>query len=787
MERRHIADQRTPGGPAFKAAAVIKARFRELDKDRNGMLDIDELAELLNDGDSKQGMSREEAEKLMSYIDKDDSGLVSFAEFVDFVFFGSEEQQVELQGQVLLGSCCDRGDMKQDLLLRSRVARRPRLEVFGGLDDYGRTNGVYQHPKGDWIVESSVGGVLRSQEAVFNDHSVFQMDDAQGKPLRLFFGWTFAGIKGWFIADSQPEQGKPVGEYVLFNPSPLADSPDSCCATWQTPTGHRPKSVFVECMGDQVSSTSTKKKLEVANCLSAELWDQELFEHDPDLEHQDIGDEDFDWEMEWSAEVGEFDSDSDSSGLSTPKRGRKNSAPALEFASGAECLAEERPVVTRRMSDPAATKSKGVRKSIEEQSRRRSSITTVTTRKIAPGFKVVSRVSIVNRSVSALAGGSTSSAPKAKAKPRPRSPCAEDVEDLAQYKDGKFLDSGFPPSRKALGKVGFPVDGWMRLSELHETPCLTRRIVPDNVIVNDSAGTPWFLSACAAAAEYPAWISSMFGRATMLQPSGKYIVRMYHPGRKEFIRITVDDYVPVCKKAPAFAGITVDGEIWVAIVEKAFAKLCGSYANTQWGSGMYGLLYICGSGRAECWSREETNTPRESTWKLSYTEWHGLQDCQIDRESSEGTLAHDRQRDAGELWRMLRRYMELCYPVSCEVDPACAGDSGLLSDRSYSLLGARQVPAKDGRHLRMVFLRNPFGICEWQGRWSNFSDAWDDNPAAKIVLRYSPDVDGTFWMSFADFLKHFNQISIAKKTMPVQGCNSTKLHGLKRGLGLVTS
>merc|ERR1712217_811784 len=103
---------------------------------------------------------------------------------------------------------------------------------------------------------------------------------------------------------------------------------------------------------------------------------------------------------------------------------------------------------------------------------------------------------------------------------------------------------------------------------------------------------------------------------------------------------------------------------------------------------------------------------------------------------------------------MLKKFCDLCYPMSCRIHPHLSQSSGLQPSRGYSLISAREVRVK-GRALRMVFLRNPFGIGEWQGRWSDGSDAWDKCPAARGVLRYMPYSDGAFWMSFAEFVRHF--------------------------------
>lgn len=63
---------------------AIKAKFRELDANRDGTLSFDELVVLLQKGPSE--MSRREAEALYEKMDKNHDGTVSFDEFVDYVF-----------------------------------------------------------------------------------------------------------------------------------------------------------------------------------------------------------------------------------------------------------------------------------------------------------------------------------------------------------------------------------------------------------------------------------------------------------------------------------------------------------------------------------------------------------------------------------------------------------------------------------------------------------------------------------------------------------------------------
>lgn len=240
----------------------------------------------------------------------------------------------------------------------------------------------------------------------------------------------------------------------------------------------------------------------------------------------------------------------------------------------------------------------------------------------------------------------------------------------------------------------------------------------------------------------------------------------------------VDDYVPTMGSAPSFAGVTGGGEIWPALVEKAFAKMCGAYAQMQWGFNAHGMHYVCGGSFAASWNRLGPGR-----WRRSCTGWSGGDEDVIDRQRVESTHAVGDWRDSDELWLMLRMSMERCYPVACGVDKAESQKTGLLSDRSYSIIQAREVPVEDDWILRMLLLRNPYGIGEWTGRWSRSSKSWQDNPTVATLLRQGTGAnDGTFWISLADFIKHFDAVDIVRKSMPVQGSCRQKLVGLKRGM-----
>jgi len=272
----------------------------------------------------------------------------------------------------------------------------------------------------------------------------------------------------------------------------------------------------------------------------------------------------------------------------------------------------------------------------------------------------------------------------------------------------------------------------------------------------------------------------MFGNRSVLHPDGKYSVRLYHPGKKSFVKVTIDDYVPTTNGSPSFTGISAMGEIWPALLEKAFAKLNGSYKNIGWGSVSFGLLYLCGGGGSEGWTRTE-----RGTWARSITQWRGLNNETINRRRAEGTVSDDTQFGQALLWLLLRQYMEVCYPVALGVDKSMAWESKMRPGLPYSLIGAREVPVQ-GKVLRMVRIRNGFGATFFKGRWSDRSEAWNKCPVAQQRLRFQPkggkQGDGTFWMAYSDFLRYFDRIDCVRKSMPTQGCRAAKYQGARRGM-----
>jgi hypothetical protein len=82
-----------------------------------------------------------------------------------------------------------------------------------------------------------------------------------------------------------------------------------------------------------------------------------------------------------------------------------------------------------------------------------------------------------------------------------------------------------------------------------------------------------------------------------------------------------------------------------------------------------------------------------------------------------------------------------------------ASKFGIVQGHAYSLLEAAEV---DG--IQFLHLRNPWGRKEWTGDYSDSSPLWTKRLKAK--LNYVNADDGSFWMTFQDFTRHFEDIYV---------------------------
>ena len=180
----------------------------------------------------------------------------------------------------------------------------------------------------------------------------------------------------------------------------------------------------------------------------------------------------------------------------------------------------------------------------------------------------------------------------------------EIAERKDPHEDGKFVDDAFPPKIALPTKdLAARVACWIRAADLVKEPVLYAGGIHPCDIVQGGVGDCWLslrrlsnlcarrskrlpaqrsrerslcrgaVAAFACVAEFPSLIESLF-REDGVSESGSYTVRLYCPEAQAWQAIVIDDTLPSADQhnpRPVFAA-PVGGELWVPLLEKAFAK-----------------------------------------------------------------------------------------------------------------------------------------------------------------------------------------------------------------------
>jgi hypothetical protein len=260
---------------------------------------------------------------------------------------------------------------------------------------------------------------------------------------------------------------------------------------------------------------------------------------------------------------------------------------------------------------------------------------------------------------------------------------------------------------------------WMRLSQLTAGAAVFVDGTSSNDIVQGSLGDCYLLGALSVLATRKDLVSSLF--TTVNASLGLFQVRFF---KNEWLTVTVDDFVPVVNKTPVYGRCSDAREFWVPLVEKAYAKLHGSYESIETGSVASALIDLTG-------------------------------------EAPESVVLADARADLAALWSKLLHATSEGYLMGCSSAKGGVEEdlgNGILGNHAYAVLRAVQVGT-----LRLIECRNPWhGDKEWTGAWSDKSDEWAKNPVAAKQVGFKPGADGAFWMSLEDFSSVFTNLWILR-------------------------
>ena len=394
----------------------------------------------------------------------------------------------------------------------------------------------------------------------------------------------------------------------------------------------------------------------------------------------------------------------------------------------------------------------------------------------------------------------------------------KDLSRYSLYMTGKEQKGNLPPS----------AIGWYRLDQIYtgedadegqKNPLFLDDGAESNDVMQGALGDCWFISALSVIATKSYLLKGQYSPGILndgivdneeivMMTSGIY-PPIFHPYRKKRIYcfrffknfkwryVIIDDKLP-CRRVQhssevpklLYAKCRNEREFWVPLIEKAYAKLHGSYQALISGFIDEGLVDLTGLVSSKlCITKEqaEQQAQADELWDkiLSWTSENHKSDSLNKKQKNNIKKKLDEQDNT---YNKLKTLKALIFTnnktmLGCSVDSKVVESEviyhgnkcGILAGHAYSILDAFEIPKPKSKRprktSRLLRIRNPWGFKEWNGKFSDTSDELAKNKSIIQKLldeKYKntqekinlDDEDGTFLMCFSDFRKIFNKIFV---------------------------
>uniref|UniRef100_A0A673XED9 Calpain 12 n=1 Tax=Salmo trutta TaxID=8032 RepID=A0A673XED9_SALTR len=294
-----------------------------------------------------------------------------------------------------------------------------------------------------------------------------------------------------------------------------------------------------------------------------------------------------------------------------------------------------------------------------------------------------------------------------------------------------FSDPTFAPDQSS---IGMPTDPdpkkeikWLRPKEISTNAVFVEDTTCTTDICQGQLGDCWLLAALSCLTMHPNLFVKVVPPNQSLTESYAGIFHFMFWQYGEWVEVVVDDRLPVRGGRLLFSYSCTRNEYWSALVEKAYAKLIGSYGSLKGGNISEAMEDFTGG---IAYSLPVSSRAPRVMWKA-------LSDA-----LSRGSLL--------SCFIQASNYLEIG-TVTAE---------GLVKGHAYAITDTDTVKKPAGEAL-LLRLRNPWGFVEYSGPWSDKSKDWDDVDAAekkRIDLKNSED--GEFWINVEDFNRLFDTVEL---------------------------
>uniref|UniRef100_A0A7N6BBB5 Calpain-3 n=1 Tax=Anabas testudineus TaxID=64144 RepID=A0A7N6BBB5_ANATE len=294
-----------------------------------------------------------------------------------------------------------------------------------------------------------------------------------------------------------------------------------------------------------------------------------------------------------------------------------------------------------------------------------------------------------------------------------------------------FEDDSFPATVESLGfkELGHKSNKvknivWKRPKEICENPQFIVGGASRTDICQGDLGDCWLLAAIACLTLNEKLLYRVVPQEQSFSEGYAGIFHFQFWRYGDWVDVVIDDRIPTFNNQLVFTKSAERNEFWSALLEKAYAKLHGSYEALKGGN----------------------TTEAMEDFTGGVTEFYEMKEA------------------PKELYKIMKKALERGSLMGCSIDSLVPARfetrtvTGLVKENN-------DVCDQKDSKVRLVRLRNPWGQVEWNGPWSDNSKEWTTlSRTEKDKLQHQSAEDGEFWMSFEDFKKNYTKIEICNLT-----------------------
>ncbi|KAM9274927.1 calpain-10 isoform 5-T5 [Cariama cristata] len=275
---------------------------------------------------------------------------------------------------------------------------------------------------------------------------------------------------------------------------------------------------------------------------------------------------------------------------------------------------------------------------------------------------------------------------------------------------------------------------WLRPKDICSTPRLFSNNLQDVQVKQGILGDCWFLCACVALQKSKYLLNKVIppGQPSWTDESyqGCFTCRVWQFGH--WVEVTIDDRLPCLGGKLCFSQCQTEDLFWLPLLEKAYAKVHGSYEQLWAGQVADALVDLTG-GIAERWTlkRPGRNTEKEKTGMV-------LEKA---------------------VFRRLMNLKEQCV-ISCSVLNSRQGASELGEFHAFIVIDMLNLSEVSGKEIFLLRIRNPWGRRCWRGPWCEGGQGWSQLDPVVASELLSQIQEGEFWVDEEEFFREFDEITM---------------------------